>query len=167
MSLKYRTSAGTSESNFTDLVVKVGDTLPIGTEVDYDGQTAPAGWQEVDDPSVYSTTETRIGTWIDGKPLYRKVFTISATVPSNSSSSGGSVGIFNKATYNADEIFIKDCRIDNSDKSVALYVPYAGGQPRYIGISRINNDISVVFYNAFSNEQVTITTIIEYTKTTD
>lgn len=24
---------------------------------------------------VYSTNETRIGTWIDGKPLYRKVFT--------------------------------------------------------------------------------------------
>ena len=73
MSLKYRTSAGTSASNFTDLVVKVGDTLPIGTEVDYDGQTAPAGWQEVDDPNVYSTTETKVGTWIDGKPLYRKV----------------------------------------------------------------------------------------------
>ena len=53
MSLKYRTSAGTSASNFTDLVVKVGDTLPIGTEVDYDGQTAPAGWQEV--------SETKLG----------------------------------------------------------------------------------------------------------
>lgn len=48
MSLKYRTGQGTSASNFTDLVVKVGDTLPIGTEVDYDGNTAPAGWQEVD-----------------------------------------------------------------------------------------------------------------------
>lgn len=24
---------------------------------------------------VYTTTETRIGTWIDGKPLYRKVYT--------------------------------------------------------------------------------------------
>lgn len=23
---------------------------------------------------VYSTEETRIGTWIDGKPLYRKVY---------------------------------------------------------------------------------------------
>lgn len=53
MSLKYRTSAGTSASNFSDLVVKVGDTLPIGTEVDYDGQTAPAGWQEV--------SETKLG----------------------------------------------------------------------------------------------------------
>lgn len=27
--------------------------------------------------NVYSTEETRIGTWIDGKPLYRKVFTFS------------------------------------------------------------------------------------------
>ena len=24
---------------------------------------------------IYSTTETKIGTWIDGKPIYRKVFT--------------------------------------------------------------------------------------------
>ena len=47
MSIKYRTSAGTSASNFTDLVVKVGDTLPIGSEIDYDGQSVPAGWQEV------------------------------------------------------------------------------------------------------------------------
>ena len=82
MSIKYRTSAGTSASNFTDLVVKVGDTLPIGTEVDYDGQTAPAGWQEVDDPNVYSTTEKRVGTWIDGKPIYRKC--VSGTTPNNS-----------------------------------------------------------------------------------
>ena len=74
MSLKYRTSAGTSASNFTDLVVKVGDTLPVGSEIDYDGQTAPAGWQEVDDPNVYSTSETRIGTWYNGKPIYRKVY---------------------------------------------------------------------------------------------
>ena len=52
MSLKYRTGQGTSASDFTDLVVKVGDTLPIGTEVDYDGQTAPAGWQEVDETNL-------------------------------------------------------------------------------------------------------------------
>ena len=56
MSLKYRTSAGTSASNFTDLVVKVGDTLPIGTEVDYDGQTVPAGWQEVNPIQTFSYT---------------------------------------------------------------------------------------------------------------
>ena len=52
MSIKYRTGQGTSASDFTDLVVKVGDTLPIGTEVDYDGQSVPAGWQEVDETNL-------------------------------------------------------------------------------------------------------------------
>ena len=28
---------------------------------------------------IYSTEETRIGTWIDGKPLYRKAFIYDAT----------------------------------------------------------------------------------------
>ena len=43
-----------------------GDNLPVGTEVDIDDNaTIPTGWQEVDDPSVYSTTEKRIGTWIN------------------------------------------------------------------------------------------------------
>ena len=35
----------------------------IGAPADFDGQ------------DIYSTTERRVGTWIDGKPLYRKVFT--------------------------------------------------------------------------------------------
>ena len=52
MGIKYRTGQGTSASDFTDVVVKVGDTLPIGTEVDYDGQTVPAGWQEVDETNL-------------------------------------------------------------------------------------------------------------------
>lgn len=30
---------------------------------------------------TYSATATRIGTWFDGKPLYRKVFTYGGTVP--------------------------------------------------------------------------------------
>lgn len=30
---------------------------------------------------LYSTEATRIGTWIDGKPLYRRVFQYSGTVP--------------------------------------------------------------------------------------
>lgn len=33
---------------------------------------------------TYSTTETRVGTWIDGKPIYRKVYLLSAIAGSNS-----------------------------------------------------------------------------------
>ena len=48
-----------------------GDTLPIGSEIDYTGSSVPAGWEEVAD---YSTNEVNTGkTWIDGKPIYRRV----------------------------------------------------------------------------------------------
>lgn len=50
-----------------------GDPLPVGTEVDYDGEEVPDGWEVVDSPNEYSDKEIKIGTWF-GKPNYRKVF---------------------------------------------------------------------------------------------
>ena len=32
---------------YKDIYIKSFDTLPVGTEVDYDGQTVPSGWTEV------------------------------------------------------------------------------------------------------------------------
>lgn len=62
-----------------------GDTLPIGSEVEFDGDVVPTGWTEIDDLNAYSTNETLIGTWL-GKPLYRKVYSTimnggQATIP--------------------------------------------------------------------------------------
>jgi hypothetical protein len=55
-----------------------GDTLPIGAIVDFDGDIVPEGYEEVNDGcnNIYSTEETVIGTWIDGSPVYRKVFAV-------------------------------------------------------------------------------------------
>lgn len=55
-----------------------GETLPVGSEIDFDGVNVPTGWEQVDDVPVYSTTETICGTWIDGKPIYRKVIDMGA-----------------------------------------------------------------------------------------
>ncbi len=51
------------------------DELPIGTIIEYNGDELPSGWKEYEDSSndVYSTEEKRVGTWINGKPIYRKV----------------------------------------------------------------------------------------------
>ena len=51
-----------------------GDELPIGTRVEYNGTEIPDGWVEVEGGSsnVYSTEETIVGTYYDGKPIYRK-----------------------------------------------------------------------------------------------
>lgn len=41
--MKYRNEDGT----FSDIYFKATDTLPIGTEIDYEGETIPDGWEAV------------------------------------------------------------------------------------------------------------------------
>lgn len=77
MGIKYN-----DNGTFKDIKVKVGDNIPVGAEFDYDGSTIPVGWEEITNPDSYSTSEVKTNkTWINGKPIYRKVITgtISAT----------------------------------------------------------------------------------------
>ena len=54
--------------NFKELFVKATDELPIGSEITVaDDMQVPLGWEEIDDPYVYSTLEKKIGTWINRK----------------------------------------------------------------------------------------------------
>lgn len=58
------------------------DTVPINAIIDYDGDTVPEGYEIVANPT-YSTTEQKTGeTWIDGKPIYRKVIQL-PSLPNN------------------------------------------------------------------------------------
>lgn len=56
----------------------ISETLPIGTELDFDGEVSdiPDGWEQTTDVNTYSTNEIQTGkTWVDGKPIYRKTLT--------------------------------------------------------------------------------------------
>lgn len=42
-----------------ETAMPIGDTLPIGSEVDYDGATVPYGWEQIDDnPKVLWTNSS-------------------------------------------------------------------------------------------------------------
>lgn len=41
---------------------------------------------DIETGEVYSTTETQIGKWIDGKPIYRKVFVLENVITTSSNS---------------------------------------------------------------------------------
>lgn len=45
----------------------------------------------LEEKDVYSTTETRIGTWIDGRPIYRKVFVTNNIFPTPYSGNEGTL----------------------------------------------------------------------------
>ena len=48
--MKYRDP---ETGEFKDITVKVADTLPVGTIVEYDGTTIPNGWELVDESGTY------------------------------------------------------------------------------------------------------------------
>lgn len=149
----------TQTREFKDITVKVSDTLPIGTEVDYDGTTVPNGWEQVEDPSAYSLEEQIIGMCLK-KPLYRKSFLINNSSQINENVIG---------------------RIPNIDLIVNLYgtMNVAGYiTPLNSVWNDANKDLSVLIQVQSSNGDVIINQkstpakypifiTIEYTKTTD
>lgn len=111
---------------------------------------------------IYSTEETRIGTWIDGKPLYRKVFQVTTT------SSSGGLGTVIPGSV------VSNMRIKRMDGFLysSRYPDQAAGP---INFSAKVATVSTFFWTGnivmfvdgqqFINSPAEI--ILEYTKTTD
>ena len=107
--------------------------------------------------ATYSTTETRIGTWINGKPLYRKVFTISSPQSSNTN--------------------YEDLSSLNTNKIIRLYGYYETPNGKFdIPFYDSDNNYSVMFVSSGrllrgrfgSASSITeAKVVLEYTKTTD
>ena len=114
--------------------------------------------------NTYSTSEQRIGTWIDGKPIYRKV--IQTTSPSVDDTNTNIYTI----TENIENAIRLDgyiharnpnyrgninCFITSSDYIATWFLTNSSGYPAYIRCRQHNR----------GNSPMRI--IIEYTKTTD
>lgn len=116
---------------------------------------------------VYSTEEIRIGTWIDGKPLYRKV--LNNLVIPNDVSLTNSVEI---ASYSANVDTIADIYgICVSHTGQINKAPYylSEGNVLWIGynLPRHSTPNSLRIQASNQYRGTTITIILEYTKTTD
>lgn len=101
---------------------------------------------------VYSTEETVIGTWIDGKPIYRKVYTF-----------GQVTGNVLLGTQDIDA-FVRYCGyIANNDWKTL--VPYGQGVDG-VALKKSTNEIYLILSGTYSSVNSGIVSI-EYTKTTD
>lgn len=101
---------------------------------------------------VYSTEETRIGTWIDGKPVYRRIFT--GNLPY---SSGWSV-VFEVPDMEEPILVNMKIQINQSDLTYSFSDPSTG-------VGSKGNSISFYTTNAYQGKRYMC--IVEYTKTTD
>lgn len=108
----------------------------------------------------YSTTEQVVGKWIDGKPLYRKVFNIT-----------------NPTSSNTNYIDISSMNIDTATHLYGYYKTNAGtfGIPFHdsndnLSVMFISGDTNLYIRGRFGNNYTSITevkVVLEYTKTTD
>jgi len=100
----------------------------------------------------FTTEERVIGTWIDGKPIYRKVFTgTRSTSPVNLTSEGHYNEIINYYGY-----FIND------QEKLPIHMPY-NNNTNFIIVTINNNNIRLEQYGYASGTDYKI--VIEYTKT--
>lgn len=156
-----------SQEQYEEIAVQSTDNMPVGAVIEYSGNDVPVGWEKVND---YSTNEVNTGkTWIDGKPIYRKVieYTPSQTI--------GAVGqlISINIAHN----------ISNFERPVNIS-GYVLAGTKYIILPSINttstnynlgtnissiDSTNIVLYilNDTWGTNRTFTFIIEYTKTTD
>ena len=144
-----------------------GETLPVGSEIDFDGTSAdiPTGWEETTDPESYSTDEVKTNkTWINGKPIYRKV------VEFGNFPSGGSktvaTGITDLARIisleytwydSSDGAYFTDARVDSATVMCKIQFKVNDNSLNVEGLGG-------TYWSSRTSQGVAI---IEYTKTTD
>lgn len=110
----------------------------------------------VTEHQVYSTTETVVGVWTDGKPLYRKV--LQGVSGSTNTWVNGTVALENEC-----RIVFADVYIDYQGQQLRP-VPYGSGDVRYVIADNVIN-INIGSDSGLANEPVIA--ICHYTKTTD
>ncbi len=103
------------------------------------------------DGDVYTTQETKIGTWIDGKPLYRKVLHIAVAAP----------GVFftdlniDRMTY----VFLMSNAQTGNEETMGHYAQCVH--------NKLDGTFSLGYIGSTVMQESPATVILEYTKTTD
>ena len=122
---------------------------------------------------AYSTTEQVVGTWLDGKPLYRKVITgQTPTVSSDGTEAIATVIISTGETSNTDHYAVVNGWIRYANSPYTMWtMPYYNNSMR--GIKSLMNTSTggnlnlQVSSNGTVYNNCTFTCVVEYTKTAD
>lgn len=125
----------------------------------------PQGAPGKDATQVYSTTETRIGTWIDGKPIYRKVMSATHNGSNGQISAGSITGLGAVIQYYgyvccSDSTYRPIPLLDNRTNSETRFSVYSWKTGVYL-----LTDCTTSLLNLIQNQRFYL--VLEYTKTTD
>lgn len=119
-------------------------------------------FKELDERTNYSTEEKVVGTWINGKPLYRKSITFTSTISSNS--------LMTKAHNISNVDFIRIKEFILSETTGTTYsLPLVGysGNLTDKTYAYVNKNNIYAYSNGGWGAAWTKIVVLEYTKTTD
>lgn len=140
-------------------IKKVSQTTPVTAQVvdGYSTSTTDAySANYVNGLNTYSTTEQRIGTWKDGKPLYRRVVEITSP-----STAGSGDSVVDYSSWDVSELINVYGRIKSTNNTA-----FSSGNQFYIWDRTTTKYIAVQVENStYTNFPMDV--IVEYTKTTD
>ena len=153
---------------YTDVMGNPGiipdyDGLPVGSEIDFDGTSTdiPTGWEETTDPESYSTDEVKTNkTWIDGKPIYRKVVDLGFLGTQTQISYGNQIDImtsFGGYLY----------QDNGGNMSLIEYTSSLWRAITYTITSHHTMNVLINRSDTFAWSDWKLKIVIEYTKTTD
>jgi hypothetical protein len=144
-----------------------GNTGPQG-EKGETGPQGPKGDKGDDAQAIYSTSETKIGTWINGKPLYRKVITGTCpNAPGGYTYGKGSYYIADNVDFAMIErAWVKDTNEANGSLCPLPYVLHQQNNAVDIKHSVAGTQYVIASNLAYFNS-CPFTAIMLYTKTTD
>lgn len=109
----------------------------------------------INDLNSYSTSEIRIGTWIDGKPIYRKVYKITQ-IPSLNTATSLDISSLNVSRC----IKLRGWTYSSSFGYIDMY--FYNNDYNYV---RLENNSTVYYKRGYDASEIYF--ILEYTKTTD
>lgn len=128
----------------------------------YKGQTIADVGGGSSSEEVYSTEETRIGTWME-KPLYRKILNVSSI----------SIGTTRNMTLllsfsDKDLVSAHGKAIFNStDSDLVPLTDFDDNKPLNLHFTIYKNDLFLVHQWSVNATIISLSAVVEYTKTTD
>lgn len=171
----YNTSSNIHESAVSTFTYTFNETTRLGIKTYGSGSSYPQSYyiqiekgttatsysqfQELDGTN-YIATEEVIGTWIDGKPLYRSVINGGTITTSN-------ISIGNISNIDTLVNIKGTAYSSNFDQYYGMPNVHSNIGEYYINVFMSGNGVVIRYGTGFSNGLSKVIAILEYTKTTD
>lgn len=154
---------GTTKQANLGIVASAGG-VPTNSIMQYDGNTIPTGYEEVNGFDNYSTTEHVVGTWIDGKPVYEITIVNYSVTLSNNSALIGQLNVSVDHFVSVDWAVGTPAAQNNAWRTGYLSSDYYSG----VQVSMVNGEYNIyIFAKDSITNPIKVMATIRYTKSTD